>query len=103
MFLFQTRPKISTVIADLFSCPTEAAEAADADDDDDCDKSRSKILNPASDGDPVWLRIHEIETTPALGMTWTKAASQDRLMKLLKIDPRNIVRTFSESRLLNEA
>ena len=85
------RPKISTVIADLFSRPSD-------DDNEDCDKKveqskHSKILNMNSGGkdDLVWTRIREIETTPALGMTWNKANWQSCLMKLLKIDPRNIV------------
>jgi hypothetical protein len=88
------RPKISSVIADLFSRPS--------DDNEDCDKKKeksehSKILNMNVGGedDRVWSRIREIETTPALGMTWNKASSQSSLMKLLKIDPRNIVSYIS--------
>jgi hypothetical protein len=96
------RPKISTVIADLFSRPS--------DDNEDCDKKveqseHSKILNMNTGGedDRVWTRIREIETTPALVMTWTKANSQSCLMKLLKIDPRNIVSLIFRyfSKLLN--
>ena len=82
------RPKIPTVISDLFSSQ-----------DNDCDKvekgdelDSTKVLNPSSNPDDrVWTKIHEIETTPALGMTWNKTNSQNCLMKLLKIDPRNIV------------
>ena len=81
-FLLQIRPKISSVISDLFS------PSANDDVDDSCD--RSKALDPMAD--PIWMKIHEIETTPALGMTWSKATTQDQLMKILKIDPRNIVR-----------
>ena len=88
------RPKISTVITDLFA----TSESTENEKDESCDtneedKNHSKVSIVS---DPIWKEIREIETTPALKMTWTKTNSQDRLMKLLKIDPRNIV-----SRLLS--
>jgi len=61
---------------------------------DDCDKINILNPNPVDDvpgGDLVWTQIYEIETTPALGLKWSRTTSQSQLMKLLKIDPRNIV------------
>ena len=91
------RPKIPAVILDLFP-------KLDEEKDETCDNKvelehSTKVLNPnpgkSGDsngaGDPIWVKIYEIETTPALSMIWAKTSTQNRLMKLLKIDPRNIV------------
>ncbi len=106
---FQIRPKISTVITDLFSKSTfDEHETDESCDTNEKEENHSKVSNsipnsvsnPISNSvsnpisissDSIWQEIHEIETTPALKMTWTKTNTQDRLMKLLKIDPRNIV------------
>ncbi len=73
------------MINDLFSNPIESK--------DKCDKVNVLNPNPVPEdrGDGVWTQIYEIETTPALVLNWSKTATQEQLMKLLRIDPRNMV------------
>ena len=98
-FNFQLRQKLSTVIINLYVLTVISEE-----EDENYDKGKNetssserdatrgnKILDP-NDDSKVWCQIQAVEETPALKMTWSKTKSNERWMKMLKIDPNNMVR-----------
>lgn len=100
----QLRPKISTVIENLYKLayvspekeegfvgPGGAAAAAVAVLD-----LNGNLESASGEGqtscDKIWRHIHKVEETPALSFGWSKSKTNENTLANLRMDPNNIVR-----------
>ena len=79
--------KLSSVISTLFS-------VLDSSPNEEIFDSVIPMLDLAKEDcqdDSVWLKIHNIQSTPALNQKWKDTLSRQKLLTLLNIDPKNVV------------
>ena len=80
--------KLSSVISTLFSVVLDNSPNEEIFD------SVIPMLDLAKEDcqdDSVWLKIHNIQSTPALNQKWKDTLSRQKLLTLLNIDPKNVV------------